>query len=329
VALKRLVEGLETAGRFEEAERLIRKALKQGLKGTERDLAEFLDKQGRAQEAKEYWKMVDSGDPHIMSTLGELTGFNDDMYRREQTIAMLRRKARTGDGRAMGQLGTLLAKSQKFNESEYWIRAAHDAGEPMNWFFLAWLKARDWKYDKVNEMLLSAALSGDVDAAKTWVRFLRDSKYPITWERVEEVLAVVLNAAPREALPFADLFIIHGKVGNAVELAKLVYEKTSFGFRQLLALLVDSGDSDEANHLFQEAIKNGEPLTYKMIARDLEDSGNASAAEAMLREALILEVDSSLANDLEGLLLRLGREEEAERLKTFGLNLDGSTSAPW
>ncbi|MGY1941662.1 hypothetical protein [Nocardia gipuzkoensis] len=329
LALRRLTEFLDDSARSDEIEPLLRDAVDQGISGSTRKLAEFLDQHGREDEAREYWSMVDAGDPGEMCTLGEITGFGNDMHRREQTIAMLRRKAATGDLDAISSLGTLLAKSGEYDEAEALLRSVAST-EYANWFFLVWILIQTDRIDDVDPLLRAAVEAGSLEALSTWARFVRESGRPNCAPEVIELLKANCDTDTNMA---AELVSTFTELGRATEAADFLAQRAEEGetghIERLFAVLILLERHEEALDWIKRGCAAGDIWSLTEYAKLLEMSDSSELAETLRRAAVSLGGGRDAIEQLADLLARLGRDEEAARVRNFGLRPDGATAEPW
>ena len=89
-------------------------------------------------------------------------------------------------------------------------------------------------------------------------------------------------------------------------------------FARLVDLLVERGDLDELRSLADV----GHPYAAWQLADLLVERGDLEGLRARIDAG-----DKHAAGSLAMLLIRNGRTEEAEQLRRFGLNLDGSIAS--
>jgi TIR domain len=94
--------------------------------------------------------------------------------------------------------------------------------------------------------------------------------------------------------------------------------------RDATGLLVDRGGLDQAEQIWRVRADAGDRYAARRLARLLADHGDLDQAEQILRARA--DAGDGDAARLAELLAQRGRSEEAERLRRFGLNPDGSVA---
>ena len=87
----------------------------------------------------------------------------------------------------------------------------------------------------------------------------------------------------------------------------------------LAGLLADRGDLDGAEHILRARADTGDEYAAGRLAGLLADRGDLDGLRARADAG-----DEYAARRLAELLMKQGRAKEAERLRRFGLNPDGS-----
>ena len=272
---------------------------------------------------------ADAGDPDAARRLAELLYERGDL---DEAVQILRAPADAGDRPAAGQLAGLLARRGDLDQ----LRARADAGDEAAADLLAGLLAKRGDLDE----LRSRADAGDWFAARRLAELLV--------ERGDLDGAVQILSAPADA----------GDVFAAGQLARLLAER---GDLDELRARADAGDPDAAGRLAELLYERGDHdgaeqiMSAQAHARDAAwrlaevlgergdldglraraDAGDVSAAGQLARllakhgdlDGLRARVDAGdevAGAQLADLLEELGRGEEGERLRRFGLNPDGS-----
>ena len=99
------------------------------------------------------------------------------------------------------------------------------------------------------------------------------------------------------------------------------------GDRYAVGLLAKRGDPDGAEQILRARADAGDEDAAVRLAGLLADRGDLDGAEQILRaqaNAGDEDIAEQRADLLADLLIKQGRSEEAERLRRFGLNPDGS-----
>jgi hypothetical protein len=89
--------------------------------------------------------------------------------------------------------------------------------------------------------------------------------------------------------------------------------------RELADLLAECGDLDEAEQILRGLADAGDEYAARELADLLAQRGDLDGLRARVDVG-----DQDATRELSGLLIKQGRREEAERLRRFGLNPDGS-----
>ena len=204
-------------------------------------------------------------------------------------IPLYRYAADMGDENAAGRLNELLARRGDTEE----LRARAHAGDEYAARRLADLLAR---LGDPNE----AGQTGDLDWAIQVLRAWADAgnEYAASWladllayRGLDELRARARTGDRDAAFRLAGLLTQHGDLNEA---------------EQVLRTRADAGDRDAAFRLARLLAHRTYLDEAEQVARAHAVAGNANAAE------------------IADLLIRQGRSEEAERLRRFGLNPDGS-----
>jgi thioredoxin-like negative regulator of GroEL len=218
----------------------------------------------------------------------------------------LRAAAKVGDRDAAFRLAQLLEWRGDLDGATQALRAAADAGDSDAAYELAWLLAKRRNLDG----LRARADAGDWYAALRLAELLE--------ERGDlNGLRARADAGDRHA---------------ADQLAELLYRRgdpdglraradagDSFAALRLAELLEERGDRDGAAQVLRAAADAGDSDAALRLARLLYRRGDLNGLRARADAG-----DRDAASRLPDLIAEQGRDEEAERLRRFGLNPDGS-----
>jgi hypothetical protein len=120
-----------------------------------------------------------------------------------------------------------------------------------------------------------------------------------------------------------------GDSDGAVSAARQAADRGHTGVLSSLALQRDrAGDPVGAARLAREAADRGNPIVLSNLARRRERAGDPDGAAGLYREAADRGNINALGN-LARLRERAGDQEGADRIRRFGLDVDGSPAAPW
>ena len=238
---------------------------------------------------------ADAGDRAAADLLARLLAVRGDLDE-------LRSRADAGDRAAADLLARLLAVRGDLDE----LRSRADAGDRAAAMRLAHLLADRGDLDE----LRTRADAGDREAAIRLARVL-------TIRGDLDELRTRADAGDREAaIRLADLLADRGSLDGAAQIWRLCADAGDRAAAMRLArLLADRGDLDELRTRADAEDEYAAELLARLLADRGDLDGLRTRADAGDREA---------SRRLSGLLARQGRGEEAERLRRFGLNPDGS-----
>jgi hypothetical protein len=304
VAAERLTELLAKQGDLDEAVQTLRARADAGNRDAAERLTELLAKQGDLDEAVQTLRArADAGDWWAPGLLADLLAKQGD-------LDGLRARADADDGDAAMRLADLLAERGDLDG----LRARAEAG--------------DWWAPGLLANLL--AKQGDLDRAIQVLRTLADAYDAAAASQLAELLAERgdLDGAMQILRTWADA----GTRGAAERLAELLAER---GDLDGLRARADAGDDVAAERLADLLAKRGDLDGLRARA----DAGDDVAARRLARllakcgdlDGLRARADAGeevaaerLAHLMADRLMRQGQGEEAERLRRFGLNPDGS-----
>ena len=297
-AARRLAGLLEERGDLDEATQILRARADAGDKDAAFRLAELLAQCGDLDGLR---ARADAGDWWAARRLAELLAGRGD-------LDTLRARADAGDEDAAFRLAELLEERGDLDEAAQILRARADAGDKDAAFRLAELLEERGDLDEAAQILRARADAGDKDAAGglAWLlagrgdldglRTRADAGDGYAAARLAEMLAGRGDLDTLRARTDA------GDQHAARGLAGLLYGR---GDLDGLRTRADDGDWFAARALVDLLIKRGDLDSLRARA----DAGDGLAAR-----------------HVADLLTKQGRGEEAERLRRFGLNPDGSTA---
>jgi hypothetical protein len=278
-------------------------------------------------------------------------------------IPLYRHAAEVGDGDAVRGLANLLAKRGDLDEATQILRARAEAGDETVVFWLATLlaeagdleeairilRARADADDQVAAMILTALLIkyGGEDgeaAAKAYARDWTAARLQAAESNPDELLArldadggftawqLAMDHAergdPEEAIR---ILWARADAGDKAAATRLATELAERGDLEGLRARADVDDAYAGMLLAKELAERGD-LEELRARADAGDKAAASRLADLLAERGDLEElraradagDGEAAKRLPEVLIKQGRGEEAERLRRFGLNPDGS-----
>jgi hypothetical protein len=275
---------------------------------------------------------ADAGDWYAAEELADLLAERGDMDGAEQ---VLRARANAGERDAAAKLAGLLAVRGDVDG----LQARADAGDPFAPRHLAGLLAEQMAERGDVDGLLARATAGDRAAAR-WLAILlaedgdldglqalADADDPNAAERLAELLAVrgdldELRVRTKTgdvfaARALAELLAIRGDLDELRARADAGSPAGRAAADQLAGVLVARGDLDE----LRTRADADDLAAAAQLAFWLAEHGDLDELRARARVG-----DTFAARRLADLLIKQGRREEAERLRRFGLNPDGSTA---
>ena len=261
---------------------------------------------------------ADAGDVDAAMQLAELLAERGDLDE-------LRARADAGDVLAAMRLGSLSAERGDLDRRDAaqrlanlpsdldGLRARADAGDPLASLLLAELLARRGDLDELRAradasagagadigifaaMRLAELLArrGDLDELRARADARADIGKPFAASRLAELLA---------------------DSGDLDELRARADAGDTIAAKRLAELLADSGDLDE----LRARADAGDTIAAKRLAELLADSGDLDELRARTDAG-----HEGAARHLAVLMIKQGRGDDADRLRRFGLNPDGS-----
>jgi len=225
-------------------------------------------------------------------------------------IPLYRNAADAGDGFAAQWLADLLARRGDLDG----LRARADAGDGYAAGELADLLARRGDPDGAIEILQPRAATGDVYAAGRLAGLLAEQGDP---DGAAQILRPRADASDGGAAwRLADLLAEQGDLDG---LRARADAGDGFAARRLAGLLAEQGDPDGAAQILRPRADAGDGFAAGELADLLAEQGDMDGLRARADAG-----DGYAASRLAGFLIEQGRNEEAERLRRFGLNPDGS-----
>ena len=247
---------------------------------------------------------ADVGDRDAARQLAELLAERGDLDE-------LRARADAGDQDAARNLDWLLARGGDLDE----LRARADAGDQDAASQLVWLLARR----DLDEFRDLGQLTGNKAAAPLLAWLLSERGDLDKADKAAHILRARADAGDREAA--RNLAWLLARRGDLDELRALADADDREAARWLAELLAERGDLDE----LRARADTGNWEATRLLSGLLAERGDLDEAEQMLRaRADAGDGDAAL---LASVLIKQGRGEEAERLRRFGLNPNGSIAS--
>jgi hypothetical protein len=240
----------------------------------------------------------------------KLNGLLARLLARRGDLDGLRARADAGDEEAPLELARLLEWRGDLDGAKRILRARADAGDQPAAHLLAELLGSRGDLDE----LRARADAGDKEAVRYLAWLLAASG---DQDGAEQILRAGADASDSDAVwRLVDLLTERGDLDGAEQIlsarANAGGEQAAF---QLARLLAERGDLDG----LRARADAGDVDAASQLARLLAERGDLDGLRARADAG-----DEAVAGPLSNLLIKQGHGEEAERLRRFGLNPDGS-----
>ena len=263
--------------------------------------------------------LAECGDPDGLRARAD-AGDEDAAWRLAMLLAGrgdvggLRARADAGDGFAASELAKM--PGERFDLDG--LRARADAGDRFAASELARLLADRGDLDGAAQILRASAEADDRFAASELARLLADRGDP---DGAAQILRARAEAGDADAaVLLARLLVDRGDPDGAAQILRASAEAgDGFAASELARLLADRGDPDGAAQILRASADAGDVLAAWELAMLLAERGDLDGLRARAHAG-----DAAAAQKLPELLIKQGRNEEAEQLRRFGLNPDGS-----
>ncbi|MEW2384027.1 tetratricopeptide repeat protein [Micromonospora sp. NPDC047707] len=356
---RELEKVLHDLGRIEEAQKVIFAGAAAGDEVFRCVLAELLREQGRLQEAIELLQRT-ADDASSLAT-NVLAEFLHEAGRTDDAVRLLYGTVGTSEGDPYFNLVPFLLRLGRVEEA---LRLRYEAvADDRPWTrseLVQLLKELD-RLDEAEEVLRAAAAGGDVAARLELARFLTDngaadeglriwaealrdnpSSVKVTslamamrdHGRAEEGLALCrerFEAGARDAW-FGLVWMLEaaGRMDEAMAVyAKAHRAEPNAVVLQYARFLDEHGQTEEALRILRQAAPDVHSMTHYWIAPFLEKQGDTAEAERHWRLALAAGAGESALDGLVALLRVIGRGEEADMLRRYGVDTAGRTNRVW
>ncbi|MFF0742706.1 hypothetical protein ACFYVL_20140 [Streptomyces sp. NPDC004111] len=283
----------------DETERLIREAATTGRASALTSLAAVLSHGPEAEAA--LTGAVALGDPEAPFLLAELRRNTGDLVEYERLLWL---GASAGDRNAKGALVTLKCRADEWDEAERLARTFAERGDGFELAMMAVERDSGGDRTEAERLAWSAIELADRDAF--------DAAKP-PWQGATFAAAAVLLG-----LHFED----------EIEAESILHRLTEFRSPQTWAVAAwfqEVRHVDRAEALYRRAAGRGNLYALERLAM-MERHRNAAGAERTHRVAVNVGGGVRL---LAALWEEEGREEEAEQVRCYGLEIDGSIADPW
>jgi thioredoxin-like negative regulator of GroEL len=334
----RLADLLVERGDPEQAEQILRARDETGDEYAAVRLADLLAKSGDTEQAEQILRTrAEVGNGFAADRLADLLADRGD-------LGALRTRADAGDEYAAGKLADLLAERGDTEQAEQILRAPADSGDWTSAWRLADLLAERGDLGA----LRARADAGDGFAAGRLAGLLAECG---DTEQAEQILRVPADSG--DELAASGLAGLLAKRGDLGALRARAHAGDGAAAHALADLLAKRGDTEQAEQILRAradadaddvyaamrladllakrgdlgALRAradvGDGLAARQLAKLLAKCGDANGLRARANAGDEYAADL-LGDLLVDLLGKQGRDEEAERLRRFGLNPDGS-----
>ncbi len=275
------------------------------------DLAMLLDQRGDLDGAAQVLRdRADAGDRWAAQSLAELLAKHGDQDE-------LRARADAGDESAAQYLAMLLDQRGDLDGAERILRARAEAGDGNVAWQLADVLARRGELDEAEQILRARADVGDSSAARQLAKLLAERG---DLDGAAQVLCAQADTGDRWAAQ--RLAVLLDERGDLDKLRARADAGDRWAAEDLAMLLARRGELDEAEQILRARADAGDGEAAWQLAKLLAKHGDLDGLRARVDAG-----DSDAAWQLVGLLAEQGRREDAERLRRFGLNPDGSIAS--
>ncbi|MFJ1934017.1 hypothetical protein ACIOGZ_15350 [Kitasatospora sp. NPDC088160] len=181
--------------------------------------------------------------------------------------------------------------------------------------------------ERTVEWLEALVAAGSVMASASLVRIL------LNGERIEEALHWCRGNVPRLNVPAfllaCDLSVaVDGYEATIDWLAELAAAGSSGALWRSAFIRTENGLLEEALESAREAASRGVPTAHQLAGFLATQAGRAEEAADWYRRGALAGESFCIA-DLVGVLEGLGKEDEADRVRRFGLEPSGRTASDW
>lgn len=317
-----LVDRLERAGNQSEAEALAREAHADGETWILRQLVDLRwvlgDRTGAELLLQE---LAEGGDRIALHDLAMIRKRAGDLDAAE---ALLREAAAAGHSDALYSLMELRQERGDQEGAAALLQEAGDAGHSTALWDLALKSEEAGDQDEAERLAMMAGLDGDPGPLLELAP-LREA----AGDRVKAEQLARAAAAAGDTDALHDLAMRREKSGDHEGAERLAREATAGGspyaLQNLARLREETGDLDGARRLAWEAVRAGEPdVLHHLVERQLEDGDDEGAERSVLNAANC--GYPWAVEELAWLREKAGKPTEAEQIRRFGVEADGSAS---
>ncbi|MFB7287773.1 tetratricopeptide repeat protein [Actinacidiphila glaucinigra] len=313
-----LMERLERAGARDEATKLAREA--DGDTGMLRELAHLRWVLGDPAGAEVLFR--EAGDAGEAWALHKLAGFREKAGDRDAAEALLREAAEVGRADALYDLMELLQERGDLAGAQALLQEAADAGCTLALYDLAVAREEAGDQAAAERLAREAGAGGDASALYE-LALLRENAGDR--RKAEQLAREAASAGDTSAL--SELAALREKAGEREEAERLAREASTgdhpSALQNLARLREEAGYGHDARKLDWAAVLAGEPDVLGRLIRRRVEAGDSDGAARLALDAANCGYHSAV-QELARLREDAGHPAEAERMRRYGLDADGS-----
>jgi tetratricopeptide (TPR) repeat protein len=352
--LQELADLREATGDLDDREALLRRAVAVGDLASRQELVDRLERAGARDEATAIAREAAAdGDTWLLGNLADLRRVLGDPAGAE---ALLREASDAGSAWALYKLARMRDTAGDPDTAETLLRQAAKAGSDEALYDLMELLQERGHREEAETLLQQLGESGYTPALHDLAMAREEAGDRAVAERLAREAGT--NGDPN---PLQELAVIREKAGDQRKAEQLAREASlagdTWGLYQLAVLREKAGDREGAERMAREASAGGHPSALQELARLREEAGYKEDGQRLAWEAVIagepdvlgqligrlvesgdqegaeqLALDAancgyhSAVRELSRLREDAGDPAEAERIRRFGLEADGSVS---
>jgi hypothetical protein len=279
---------------------------------------------------------AEAGDLEAMREVADLLWKADSNS--TEAITFYQRAAEGGDTDAWGNAAALLDNAGRRAEAITWLQAGSAAGHAGALYPAAQMLERDERTEEAVDFYQRAAETGRTHALDEAARLLRESAHALREAgQIKRALGFFRRAAEAgdtNALMWAaELLKESGRTEEAIEWLQTLIDADKIDAAVYMGWLMnEAGRREEAFHVLtwlQDRAATGDTHALRSAAALLDKLDRKE--EALTHYLRAAETGDTSAFREAGLLLSwyLGRDEEAEQLRRYGLEPGGRISTGW
>ncbi|MCX4993713.1 sel1 repeat family protein [Streptomyces sp. NBC_00568] len=350
--LQELADLREATGDLDDSEALLRRAVAVGDLASRQELVDRLERAGARDEATALAREAAAdGDTWLLANLADLRRVLGDPAGAE---ALLREASDAGSAWALYKLAKMRDTAGDRDTAETLLRQAAEAGSDDALYDLMELRQERGHREEAEIMLQQLGESGYTPALHDLAMAREEAGDRAVAERLAREAG-----AYGDPNPLQELAVMREKAGDGRKAEQLAGQASlagdTWGLYQLSVLREKTGDREGAERMAREASAGGHPSALQELARLREEAGCEEDGQRLAWEAVIagepdilgqligrliesgdqggaeqLALDAAncgyhwAVRELARLREDAGDPEEAERIRRFGLDADGS-----